>query len=305
MGVMMFERLIDWKVVWDQEERDWANGNTPANFEDWAQGMSAYEADLVTHAERGSAQWVFAYILISHRHWNSHARDLGEAIAGLAVVRSNLVSLDEEYRNRTGTDGRYMPDFRKAFADIGYYAAEFGIRETIVVPPERAVSRACIIRYIDAVGAKLRHLAPHANEPLPPRLSTAKAADAATPTIHWRTNQRGGNVVSVTVSYPCLSSGVRTRHVVRGPTRALLMMALLEQPGRVVAWTDLLQSGVRSGVWLITNPKSLERAGRRIRDGLPPELRGFWEQDGHGARWSFEATARDDEPASSSPPAAA
>jgi hypothetical protein len=60
---------------------------------------------------------------------------------------------------------------------------------------------------------------------------------------------------------------------------------LIEQPDQDHGWTDLLRAGMEAGYWAITSPKSLQRSGSRIREKLPPELKGRWQQGETGARW--------------------
>jgi len=72
--------------------------------------------------------------------------------------------------------------------------------------------------------------------------------------------------------------------VIKGRTAAPLAAMVMSQPDHDHTWKELSAAGIRTGRWR-TDPKSLERVGRRVRDVLPPSIRHRWEQSGSGVRW--------------------
>lgn len=82
--------------------------------------------------------------------------------------------------------------------------------------------------------------------------------------------------------------GAKVRPVeilVKGRTLAYLLKMVTDQPDQAHSWRLLLATGVKAGRWTNSSTKAMERAGRRVREALSPDVRGHWEQDGIGAKW--------------------
>jgi hypothetical protein len=90
---------------------------------------------------------------------------------------------------------------------------------------------------------------------------------------------------SLRIMYGQDSKGQPRIAIIRGRTKAYLAKALIEQPNQDHTWRALAKMGMSAGYWVLTNPKSLQRAGQRIQSMLPAGLKGRWQQSERGARW--------------------
>jgi hypothetical protein len=64
----------------------------------------------------------------------------------------------------------------------------------------------------------------------------------------------------------------------------------MSEPDKTMAWREILTTGLTAGWWKIASPDTLRRHGSRICDALPAALRGYWDQDTKGVRWTLTET---------------
>jgi hypothetical protein len=112
------------------------------------------------------------------------------------------------------------------------------------------------------------------------------ARGLGTPRLEIVKGRRGHPTLRFQFQVP---TNLKLKGEIRGRTAAPLAKLVFENPDRDLSWKDAVRHGLDTGRWNATSPDSLRRQAARIRDLLPDALRGYWNQDAYGVRWTLSS----------------